>query len=56
MPSVETTMSKRLETPGSFHRPPHPVLAAQCPITIAVVELEEGPRMISNVTGCDPSD
>ncbi len=38
------------------HRPPHPVLAEQCPITIAVVELEEGPRMISNVTGCEPSD
>jgi len=38
------------------HRAPHPVLAEQCPITIAVVELEEGPRMISNVTGCDPTD
>lgn len=38
------------------HRAPHPVLAEQCPITIAVVELEEGPRMITNVTGCDPSD
>jgi uncharacterized OB-fold protein len=38
------------------HRPPHPVFADQCPLAIAVVELEEGPRMISNVVGCDPAD
>ena len=38
------------------HRPPHPVLAEQCPIAIAVVELEEGPRMISNVIDCAPGD
>ena len=38
------------------HRPPHPVLAEQCPLAIAVIELEEGPRMMSNVVGCDPSD
>lgn len=38
------------------HRPPHPVFAEQCPLVIAVVELEEGPRMISNVVGCDPAD
>lgn len=36
------------------HRPPHPVLAEQCPLAIAVVELDEGPRMMSNVMGCDP--
>ena len=36
------------------HRPPHPVLAEQCPLAIAVVELEEGPRMMSNVIDCDP--
>ena len=38
------------------YRPPHPVFADQCPLAIAVVELEEGPRMISNVIGCDPND
>ncbi len=31
------------------HRPPHPVFADQCPMAIAVVELEEGPRMMSNI-------
>ena len=37
------------------HRPPHPVLAEQCPLAIAVIELDEGPRMMSNVVGCDPT-
>ena len=37
------------------HRPPHPVFTAQSPVAIAVVELEEGPRMISNIVGCDPA-
>ena len=38
------------------HRPPHPVLTEQCPLVIAVVELEEGPRMITNVVGCNPAE
>lgn len=36
------------------HRPPHPVLRDQCPMAIAVIELAEGPRMMSNVVGVDP--
>jgi len=38
------------------HRPPHPVFAEHRPLVIAVVELTEGPRMISNVVNCDPAD
>jgi uncharacterized OB-fold protein len=38
------------------HRPPHPVLVDQCPLAIAVVELDEGPRMITNVIGCNPNE
>ncbi len=38
------------------YRPPHPVFADQCPLAIAVIELEEGPRMISNVIDRDPND
>ena len=37
-------------------RPPHPILAGLCPLAIAVVQLAEGPRMMSNVVGCDPED
>ena len=35
-------------------RPPHPVFASRCPFVVAVLELEEGPRMISNVIDVDP--
>jgi uncharacterized OB-fold protein len=37
-------------------RPTHPVFAEQIPMAVAVVELEEGPRMISNIVGCEPGD
>lgn len=37
-------------------RPPHPVFAGHCPMVIAVVELEEGPRMMTNVIGCAPAE
>jgi uncharacterized OB-fold protein len=26
------------------------------PYVVAMVELEEGPRMMTNITGCDPED
>ncbi|MGB5759019.1 MAG: Zn-ribbon domain-containing OB-fold protein [Acidimicrobiales bacterium] len=38
------------------HRPPHPVFADLCPLVIAIVELTEGPRLLSNVVNCDPAD
>jgi hypothetical protein len=37
-------------------RAPHPVFAAQLPLVVAIVELEEGPRMVTNLVGCDPAD
>ncbi len=36
------------------HRAPHPVFSDSCPLVIAVVELEEGPRMMTNIVDCDP--
>ena len=33
-------------------RPTHPGLADRVPYVIAIVELEEGPRMTTNVVGC----
>ena len=38
------------------HRAPHPVFASQLPLIVAIVELEEGPRMFTNIVGCDPAD
>jgi uncharacterized OB-fold protein len=33
-----------------------PALAPQVPLAIAVVELEEGPRMTANIVGCEPEE
>jgi uncharacterized OB-fold protein len=38
------------------HRAPHPVFAAQLPLVVAIVELAEGPRLVTNVVGCDPAE
>ncbi len=38
------------------HRPPHPAFAAQVPLVVAIVELEEGPRLFTTIVGCDPAD
>lgn len=35
-------------------RPTHPGLADRVPYVIAIVELEEGPRMTTNIVDCDP--
>src|SRR6188472_1515456 len=34
------------------HRPPSPAFAAEVPYVVAVIELEEGPHLMSSVTGC----
>lgn len=39
-----------------IHRAPHPGFKEDLPFVMAVVALEEGPRMLTNITGCAPSD
>jgi uncharacterized protein len=36
-------------------RPVSKAYAAETPYIVALVELEEGPTLMSNVTGCDPN-
>ena len=36
------------------HRAFHPVFEALVPYVVAVVELEEGPRLMTNLVGCEP--
>ncbi len=36
------------------HRAPHPGFADDLPFVPAVVTLAEGPRMMTNIVGCDP--
>jgi uncharacterized OB-fold protein len=38
-----------------FHRAYHPAWAAKVPYVVAMIELDEGPMMISNVVGVDPA-
>ena len=37
-----------------MHRAPAPSFAAELPYVVALVELEEGVRMISNILECPP--
>lgn len=37
-------------------RPTHPIFADRVPYVIAIVELEEGPRLTTNIVGCDPEE
>ncbi len=39
-----------------FHRPYHPAFKGDIPYGVAVVELEEGPRLLSNVVSCSPEE
>ncbi|MGB0622130.1 MAG: Zn-ribbon domain-containing OB-fold protein [Myxococcota bacterium] len=36
------------------HRAPHPKFAGQLPLVIAIVELEEGPRLVTNLVDRNP--
>ena len=37
-----------------IHRAPSPAFAAAVPYVVAVVQLAEGPRLMTNITGCVP--
>jgi uncharacterized OB-fold protein len=36
------------------HWSPNPAYAADAPYSLALIQLEEGPRMLSNIVGCPP--
>lgn len=38
------------------HRPGHPAFAPDAPYVVALVDLAEGPRMLSAVVGCEPDE
>lgn len=37
-----------------FHRVYHPAFAGEAPYVVALVELDEGPRLISNIIDVEP--
>jgi hypothetical protein len=38
------------------HQPFHPAFASDAPYAVAIVELEEGVRLMSNIVDCEPDD
>lgn len=39
-----------------FHRVYHPAFEREVPYTVAIVELDEGPRLLANIVGTPPDD
>ena len=40
----------------TFHRVYHPAFEGETPYVVALIELEEGPRLLSNIVGVAPED
>lgn len=39
-----------------MHKPGNPLMAGEVPYAVALVELKEGVRMLTNLVGCKPGD
>jgi uncharacterized OB-fold protein len=39
-----------------FHRVYHPAYESDVPYAVAIIELDEGPRMLANIVGTKPDD
>jgi len=53
---VEVSGRARLVSWVVYHQALHAAFEAELPYNVAVVELEEGPRLISNIVGVDSAD
>ncbi len=38
------------------HWSPNPAYAADAPYSLALIQLDEGPRMLTNIVGCTPAE
>ncbi len=46
----------KLYTYGIMHQKYHPAFAEETPDNDALVELDEGPRLVTNIVDCEPDD
>ena len=46
----------KLYTYGIMHQKYHPAFAEETPYNYALVELDEGPRLVTNIVDCEPDD
>lgn len=44
----------RIHTFAVYHQAFHPAFAADLPYTVAIVALDEGPRLLTNIVQCPP--
>ena len=52
---IKASGKATLFTYGIVHRPPHPGFVNDVPFVTAIVELEEGPKMATNIVMDDPT-
>lgn len=53
---IEVSGRGRVYTWTVFHQVYHPAFKDDAPYNVAIIKLDEGPQLISNVTGCELSD
>ena len=53
---VESAGQGRIYSFVVFHRVYHPAFESDVPYTVAIVELDEGPRLLANIVGTPPDD
>jgi uncharacterized OB-fold protein len=51
---IEATGKGRIYTYAVYHQAYHPGFESEIPYVTAIIELEEGPHFLSNITGCEP--
>ena len=52
--SIESSGKGTVFTFVVYHQAFHPAFQEDLPYIVAIVKLEEGPRFISNIVGCEP--
>ncbi len=53
---VETSGRADVYTYAVYHQAFQPGFEGDVPYVVAIIELEEGPRMMTNITGCSPEN
>jgi uncharacterized OB-fold protein len=53
---IEATGKGRIYTYAVYHQAYHPGFESEIPYVTVIIELEEGPHFLSNITGCEPDE
>jgi uncharacterized OB-fold protein len=53
---IEAAGEGKIYTYAVYHQAYHPGFESEIPYVTAVIELEEGPHLLSNITDCEPDE